>query len=129
MENKIELNAEQERITKNLNNELYDYVKRIVAAVKYNGEGDHEDVPSILKEFAKGYEQRIKELTEENEVRKRCNTMLNNELRRIDNIKADTVRKMQEDLKSCFCPDCDYSGYDVRRVIDLKAKEMVEGDK
>ena len=56
------LNAEQ---VTNPNNELYDYVKRIVAAVKYKGECDHEDVPSILKKFAEGYEQKIKELTEE----------------------------------------------------------------
>ena len=58
------LNAEREQITSS-NNELYDYVKRIVAAVKIKGEGDHEDVPSILRKFANGYEQKIKELTEE----------------------------------------------------------------
>lgn len=62
----MELNREQEQIT-NANNDLYEYVKRIVAAVKYKGGCDHEDVPSILREFAEGYEQKIKELTEENE--------------------------------------------------------------
>ena len=57
----MELNKEQEQIT-NPNNDLYEYVKRIVAAVKYKGEGDHEDVPRILKKFARGYEQKILEL-------------------------------------------------------------------
>ena len=62
----MKLNKEQEQTT-NPYNDLYEYVKRIVAAVKYKGEGDHEDVPSILKKFARGYEQKIFELTKEAE--------------------------------------------------------------
>ena len=111
----MELNREQERIT-NPNNELYEYVKRIVAAVKYKGEGDHEDVPSILRKFAEGYENKIKELTEENErlrnrvtativltkkdaerIKKECLERIELDIKAI---KADTVRKMQERLKA-----------------------------
>ena len=93
-------------------------------------------------------EQRIKELTEENErLITICETKIDllkkteaeNErlMRDKTNLecivtsarnleKSDTVRKMQERLTSCFCPDCDYSGHDVRRVIDQIAKEMLE---
>ena len=126
------LNAEQ---VTNPNSELYDYVKKIVAAVKYKGEGDHEDVPSILRKFAKGYEQRIKELTEENErLRVDCvkgaNALIE-EIQKNRTIEADTVRKMQERLKERFSTATRYSKYSgagVVMVIDQIAKEMLEGE-
>lgn len=75
--------------------------------------------------------QRIGELTEENEVRKRCNTMLNNELRRIDNIKVDTVRKMQEKLMQKILEITvrnDTFAYFLEGYIDQIAKEILEED-
>ena len=97
------LNAEREQIT-NINNELYDYVKKIVAAVKYNGDGDHEDVPSVLRKFAKGYEQRIKELTEENKAwQKSLITQKENEDKgyyelacEVENLRAENERFREE---------------------------------
>ena len=135
---KCELNREQERITKNLNNELYDYVKRIVAAVKYNGEGDHEDVPSILKKFAKIYEQRIKELAEKNE-RLQCHV---NRLKKYDEerdialharliaeTKADTVREFAVRLIKHFDKAEAFTEMETDFLaleIDQIAKEMLE---
>ena len=156
----MELNAEQ--IT-NPNNELYDYVKRIVAAVKYKGEGDHEDVPSILKKFAKGYEQKIyelenrlkecengyegtlfldrcklhdaeekvKELTEENERIKLEYAGFEAGARHaVSFVRADTVRKMQEQLKMEIDRFGRKDGWITKETvfwfIDQIAKERVE---
>lgn len=131
-------NLNAERIT-NPNNELYDYVKRIIEAVKYKGEGDHEDVPSILRKFAKGYEQRIKGLTEENERLIADNNRLIKEavfspMERANNtleVRADTVREMQERLKAYF--GTYVLGYKIPLTEALKAvnqiaKEMLEGE-
>ena len=80
-------------------------------------------------------EQRIAELTEENEGLITDNTILKQKRMNIfeigdayDRGKIKGVRQMQERLTSCFCPDCDYSGHDVQRVIDQIAKEMLEGE-
>ena len=123
----MELNREQEQIT-NANNDLYEYVKRIVAAVKYKGGCDHEDVPSILREFAKGYEQKIKELTEEKEKLGIENFDLICELSRI---KEETVRKMQERLKERYkLPQSNevssVSPFQLHEDIDQTAKELLE---
>lgn len=96
----MKLNREQEQIT-NSNNELYDYVKRIVAAVKYKGYDDHEDVPSILKEFANDYKWKIKQLTEENERLKAIPEQLHKEMseRMIQECKIErklAKRKVEE---------------------------------
>ena len=139
----MKFNAEQERITKNLNNELYDYVKRIVAAVKYNGEGDHEDVPSILKKFAKGYEQRIKELTEENERLRVDNEILKMPRATIFEIadafdrgrkkgEADTVQEYREGLHKEFASLGAKDKFNKEFFLtkaDQIEKEMLEGDK
>ena len=41
-----------------------------------------------------------------------------------ENAKATAVRELAERLTACFCPDCDYSGYEIREVIDQITKEM-----
>lgn len=43
-------------------------------------------------------------------------------------VRADTVREFAEKVNSCFCPDCDYSGYEIREVIDQTAKELLESE-
>lgn len=53
MSERITYNAEIER--------RQEYTRRIVKAVNYKGNADHEDVPSILREFQ---EEIIKELTD-----------------------------------------------------------------
>ena len=53
MSERITCNAEIER--------RQEYTRRIVKAVNYKGNADHEDVPSILREFQ---EEIIKELTD-----------------------------------------------------------------
>lgn len=142
----MELNKEQ---IISSNNELYDYVKRIVAAVKYKGDGDHEDVPSILKKFAKGYEQKIfslenrlkecengyegtlalerakvKELTAENDSLEAAIVALKEEVKLT---RADTVRKMAERLKRYYDANDRYLGYSIAYNIDLVAEAMLNG--
>lgn len=126
----MKLNAEQ---VTNPNIELYDYVKKIVAAVKYKGEGDHEDVPSILRKFAKGYEQRIKELTEENERLREDNEIKSQKRANIFEIadafergRTDGARKMQERLKGAFNFGHTILEKSICDIIDQIAKEMVE---
>lgn len=68
----------------------------------------------------------ISRLTEENEARKRCNTMLNNELRRIDNIKTDTVRKMQKALEHRIHSKLSYHGWYLKETMIAEiAKELL----
>lgn len=92
---------------------------------------DEQSCPCVLNENAlaliTSQEQRIKELAEENArlIDAGFDTV-DFAIEKKRDAKSDTVRKMQERLTSCFCPDCDYSGHDVRRVIDQIAKEMVE---
>ena len=45
----------------------------------------------------------------------------------LDNAKADTVRKMQEELKKTFSALCKGKMGDLYRIIDQIAKEMLEG--
>ena len=78
----------------------------------------------------KSQEQRIKELTEENE-RLRASSI---DYRNIPYIKAeakaDTVRMMQDRLDKHFCHDPAFLGVEQRLimdVIDQIAKEMLEG--
>lgn len=74
-------------------------------------------------------EQRIKELTEENERVKEYNNSLVDTIEKqeqeIFSAKADTVRKMSERLKAEF-----YGKYgsDVHITINKIAKEMLEGE-
>lgn len=44
----------------------------------------------------------------------------------IAEVKADTVRKMKERLKSCFEDDVKYDGFRIAIWIDQIAKEMEE---
>lgn len=136
------VNAEREQITSS-NNELYNYVKRIVAAVNYKGNCDHEDVPSILRKFAEGYEQRIKELTEENErLREKADRTLENlkavlEERSENTIVADTVQKYKSAIieyysKPKYQPTKEHPIKHTQiehlfAVLDKKEKEMLEG--
>lgn len=134
----MELNAEREQITSS-NNDLYDYVKRIVAAVKYKGEGDHEDVPRILRMFAKGYEQRIKELTEENErlqdlvkeVQEYNEAWVkdNHDLRaENERLRADTLENIKIEFAMRFGTYTDKDQVkitDVFTLLDQIAKEML----
>ena len=78
-------------------------------------------------------EQRIKELTEEltrketeyNELYEFCESYR----KEIGEVKADTVRKMQERLHERFGADANrvYSNYNIHRYIDQIAKERLEG--
>ena len=89
-------------------------------------------------ELMKSQGQKIEELTEENERLNtsctelaRCctklETLYNIECKRVDTVKADTVRKMQERLKSYFEEDVKYDGFRIAIWIDQIAKEMLEG--
>ena len=82
-------------------------------------------------------EEKVKELTEENErLHASCTeliqcctkleTLYKIECKRVDTIKADTVREFAERVDSCFCPDADYSGYDIKRVIEQIVNDMGE---
>ena len=72
-------------------------------------------------------EQKIKELTEENERLVRANSAINNAVLAVDRkAKADTVRKMCQQIKEHFPYDAD-SGLYV--VLDQIAKEMLEREK
>lgn len=162
--------------------ELREYIMRINKAATYRGNCDCENVPIILREFIKGYEDKIfelenrlkecengykgtlhlerakiKELTEDNERvtqllheelennRKICE-MLDKKATECDEwkpecnkyadaymqVKADTVRKMQERINAHFDSDSAYlrntNGY-IRKIVDQIAKEMLEADK
>lgn len=80
-------------------------------------------------------EQRIRELIEENERLRSC-VMSEEQVKTIaettiklgiDTIKADTVRKMQERLKEQFRDKFGYRSDYIHELIDIIAKEMVEG--
>jgi DNA repair ATPase RecN len=84
-------------------------------------------------------EQRIKELAEENErLHASCTeltqcctkleTLYKIECKRVDTVKADTVRKMQERLmEKLYSVPTVYNAH-FGRMIDQIAKEMLEGD-
>ena len=87
-------------------------------------------------EFAQFYEQKIKELTEENERLKAC-VMSEEQVRviakatiedGISTIRADTVRKMQSEIKKTLSAICKGEMDDLFRIIDQIAKEMVGGE-
>lgn len=90
-------------------------------------------------DHAQYYEQRIKELTEENErlksVEFTCGFVKPHKVLEcpifdeIERTKADTVRQMQERFKSCFEDDVKYDGFRIAIWIDQIAKEMLEGEK
>ena len=70
----------------------------------------------------------IKQLTEEKDRYKRY--YFNHEYDKMEaDIKADTVRKMQERLHERFKsdPNLVYSNYNIHRYIDQIAKGMLEG--
>ena len=70
----------------------------------------------------------IKELTEENERLRADAIAFENALEIALNSqkqdRADTVREFAGRLKACFCPDADYSGYDIKRVIEQIANDI-----
>ena len=80
---------------------------------------------SLIKELTEKNERLHASCTELEQTCKKWQSRLDIECKYT---KADTVKVMQERLTSCFCPDCDYSGHDVQRVIDQIAKEMLEGE-
>lgn len=59
---------------------------------------------------------------EENHLRHQVEEMLADGM---SVVKAVTVKKMQEKLKSTFCPDANYCGYDIHGAINAKAKELM----
>ena len=110
----MELNREQEQRTKQNDslssvysyNDLCEYLKRINAAASYKGNSDCEDVPIILREFIKGYEQKIKKLTAEKEV---LAAELNNYkewyFKTVDEnkkLRVETILNVQERLNQVF---------------------------
>ena len=128
-----ELAEENKRLTKRLEKDAkceYDLCGQIV---------DLKQEVADWKAFAEQYQKQFEDcaddrtrLTEENErlraeidngaeVCHNCHTKYAN---KIEKAKADTVRELAEKVNSCFCPDCDYSGYEIREVIDQIAKEM-----
>lgn len=111
---------------------------------------------SCRKKLAKDALTLIKELTEENKVRKGLNTMLNNELRKLgeenerlratryfahpdgrieiiptaETVKADTVRKMRERIKAEKFHHKNFGDLVYLADIDQIAKEMInDGEK
>lgn len=93
---------------------------------------------SLIKEYINSQEQRIKELTEENERLKAQRYYIHSDGRiemipNVESVRADTVRKMQEIIYERL--DISVEGYsseeiksDVRDMVDQIAKEMLEGD-
>lgn len=85
-------------------------------------------------EMAKDALSLINELTEENErlksVEFTCGFVKPHKVLEcpifdeIEKAKADTVREFAERLTTCFCPDADYSGYDIKRVIEQIVNDM-----
>ena len=81
-------------------------------------------------------EQRIKELTEENErlksVEFTCGFIKPHKVlecpifEEIEKAKADTVRKMQTEIKKTFSAICKGEMGDLYRIIDQIAKEILE---
>ena len=140
------LNAEQ------IINEIQSFIKALKDCGGWvkrgNGEGwfNHEILADALA-LINSQEQRIKELTEENERLRAENVdcqlgfrLLEDAFERLEKIneqteaetRAETVGQMQERLKERFSTATRYSKYSgagVVMVIDQIAKEMVEGEK
>lgn len=113
-------------------------------ACPYYTTGCEKNMPKDALALINSQEQRIKELTEENErLHASCTeltqcctkleTLYKIECRRVDTVKADTVRKMQERLKADAVTIQDHTGklgvvVGVGNIDDV-AREMLEGEK
>lgn len=97
----------------------------------------NEDVIKAALALITSQEQRIKELTEENERLRAIPEQLHKEMseRMVEERKIErklAVRKMSERLDKRFCHDPAFLGVEQRLimdVIDQIAKEMLEGEK
>ena len=82
---------------------------------------------SLIKELTEENERLHADCTELTQCCTKLETLYKIECKRVDTIKADTVRKMQERMKEAFkhhtynCRDCIIS------KVDKIAKEMLEG--